>query len=168
MIWTNEADELLLKLWMEGKSMLRTSLAMRSAGYDVTRNAIAGRVWRLKHNHGITIKGRAAPMNFDEEQQYKKSTDKPKPSQAEIDEAAQSRLATIMKKASKAVMNEEPVDYLENHFGCKALLDQRGGPWNLPMCCGRPRGYDAEGRRSVYCQDHFNLFHNHPTERRYG
>jgi len=45
------------------------------------------------------------------------------------------------------------INYMDNDFGCKAILDQRGTD-GLPMCCGLPRTERIQGGDSSYCAAH--------------
>ena len=47
MIWTDDADRLLIHLWNKGGSLKSMAADMQAAGYDLTRNSIAGRKARL-------------------------------------------------------------------------------------------------------------------------
>ena len=47
MIWDDKADGLLLALWNEGGSLGFVADGMKKAGYNVSRNSVAGRKHRL-------------------------------------------------------------------------------------------------------------------------
>jgi hypothetical protein len=152
MMWTPEADSILVKLWDEGASMAAIAAELRQAGFDANRNMVAGRRNRLKgHNVAMVMRSRPPPkFKLPQRRRPKKRI----------------KLVSVSNVASKKpvttdevdrVQKQPGVDYLDN-AGCKALLTKRSGPWNLQMCCGLPTGVDFEGRSSVYCQTHFRLF----------
>jgi hypothetical protein len=165
MVWNKTADELLLKLWTEGLSLTKVAEGLCEAGYDVkTRSTIAGRMHRLKQM-GYEIEGRRVIEKSVEEKSAVEV--KMEKTQKEIEEAAQARLAVFTRRGWRRFADQSPVDYLENNYGCKALMEERG-VWDLPKCCGKIRACDPEGRRSSYCQEHYKLFHTGGGDRRYG
>jgi hypothetical protein len=144
MIWTDESDALLIRLWDEGGSLSYVAENMQQAGYVVSRNAIAGRRHRLrskafKRGDGVpAIKIAKKPVARDRPQRSKR-----KP----------------MKTPSivpTTIANNEGVDYLSlPNSGCKAILDKlpRSGPWLLQRVCGLPRFGEAP-----YCREHYELY----------
>jgi hypothetical protein len=162
LIWTDQADALLIRLWDEGGSLGYVARGMQEEGYVVTRNAVAGRKHRLKITNFNrqtlpikTLKPRIIqPIN--QPRRRTRMTQKPAPkTDAELlDELSQ----------------WEGVDYLSlKPNGCKAIMPTRGGDWMLQRVCGKLRGYDASGNRSSYCPAHIRLYCNPNSPRRaYG
>ena len=76
------------------------------------------------------------------------------------------QLASIVFEDSVEVPKPEPeggVQYLDrSEDGCRAILDKRGGEWDLPMVCGRTQTTDATGSRTSYCAAHLKLYTNPP------
>jgi hypothetical protein len=113
--------------------------AMRGLGYPVPagRNAIAGRLNRLR---SMSIKMPDRPPA------------EPKP------KAKRVRPSKVSKpkppRAKGTVTHDNGVDYLSNE-GCKAILDVRGGRYNLRKCCGKSR--EAE---TPYCSGHLRSYQN--------
>jgi hypothetical protein len=148
MIWTDEADRLLLSLWSEGSSLGIVAERMCEAGYKVSRNAVAGRKHRLspdnKEIKRITIRVRVVERP---PQRSKPVTEK-KAIIHEID-----------------INQHDGIDYLElKANGCKAILDRpRGGAWMLPMVCGLPRCNEGP-----YCRTHYRLYTPESMRRAYG
>ena len=64
MIWTKEADELLIKLWDDGGSLHHVADGMTAAGYAVTRNAIAGRRHRLSRDGEVFKRSGQPPVRI--------------------------------------------------------------------------------------------------------
>lgn len=144
MHWDEPADSLLAKLWNAGGSLESIADALIKAGYtDVTRNAIAGRKHRLPSElfqrpskTGQSTRVSIAPARVVIQQQQQ-PVQKPKP----------------------AAHTGPKVQYLKTTDDmCKALLDERGGRWNLPMVCGRRRMAIDDGRSS-YCKHHHALYY---------
>jgi hypothetical protein len=153
MIWTVDADSLLVKLWDEGGSLGYVAEGMRRAGYAVTRNAVAGRKHRL-------LIARAA--KFTRTTPHSSHTIRPQPF-VKLRPIQRSKLMTekvrppTIEELQARAQNIEGVEYLSNPInGCKAILDRpKGGEWMLAMCCGKPRN-----NGSPYCRTHLALYTN--------
>lgn len=140
MIWGDEADRLLIRLWDEGGSLGVVAAEMQRAGFSVSRNAIAGRRHRLKlstfnrktKQPTKTINPRG--VNIVHQKITKPSPPKPI---REVD-----------------ITQHNGVDYLDNNRGCKAILSNvpRRGQWKLQPVCGLPR----DG--GPYCRAHTKLY----------
>ena len=152
MIWTDEADDLLIRLWDEGGSLSYVADGMKKAGYTVTRNAVSGRRHRL-------------PV-----QAFRRKTATTATKVVTIERQPQQRSKPMTKTPSRgpvttieidAIARHPGVEYLDNDYhGCKAIMPSRGGPWDLQRVCGRPRGTDYNGNMSPYCPTHFRMFTN--------
>jgi len=152
MIWDDKADGLLLALWNEGGSLGFVADGMKKAGYNVSRNSVAGRKHRLAPEQIMRKVGRPIKTMAKQPRQQRSNTmteKKPRPvTISDVD----------------AIAQHEGIDYLElTAFGCKAILsDQpRGGQWMLQRVCGLPR---CEG--SPYCLTHFRIYTNPQPVRR--
>ena len=163
--WTEEADSLLIKLWDEGGSFAFVRHGLHEAGFDVTRNAIAGRKNRLGESAFTRKTGRATRKARDIVRVPLKQRSKP---------VTAPKAALDRRKIEAAELDElsrnAGVNYLDlRKDGCKALLDTRGDD-KLPRCCGLPRGLDYNGKLSEYCQTHFRLYHypSSPSVRKHG
>jgi len=152
LIWTSQADALLISLWDEGGSLGYVAGGMREAGFKVTRNAVAGRKHRLKitsfNRKTVSIKTvkKAKPIN------------RPRRTHMSNKAAPVKTLSEVLEE-----MSQWPgVDYLDlPHNGCKAILNQpRSGDWMLQRVCGKKRGRDSSGNRSSYCPAHMRLYSN--------
>jgi hypothetical protein len=108
-MWTKAADQLLIKLWGEGKSMSDMADEL-----GVTRGALAGRKRRLSEM-GHAFDERETPLVF------QKAAPPPPP------------------KRNGVVHHDNGIEYLKlTEDGCKAILDKRGSD-GLSMCCGKQR-----------------------------
>jgi hypothetical protein len=153
MIWTDEADDLLIRLWDEGGSLGYVANGMKQAGYVVSRNAVSGRRHRLP------------PEAFRRE-----TTTAIKPVRETKPKPPPPRSNEVVKVAARKPVSIAEVDALSKHigveyleqtsFGCKAIMPSRGGTWELQRVCGKPRGPDYNGNRSSYCPTHFRMFTN--------
>jgi hypothetical protein len=155
--WTDEADELLRKLWEAGGSLATVAYDMSLAGYVVSRNAISGRKWRLAMVRPFDRPSRLRPKAILVKHRKPKMLDATKP------------VVTKQVKA-KPVKHKEPqngINYLEQtDESCKAILDRRGTD-GLPMVCGKLRlGVEGEGRREPYCYEHFIKYTTPEARRR--
>ena len=150
-VWTEDMDQLLITLWAQGDSLGVIADKFREAGHGYfTRNAIAGRRWRLKgkfdivRDPNVVQRARRAKIIVMKEQYAKQTVPAPKP-----------------KPKPKPKLNGGGVEYLLND-GCKALLDKRGSD-GLPMCCGELRCYatteNGEQSLAAYCLDHYRKYH---------
>lgn len=148
MLWTKEADRLLIKLWDSGGGLDYCADELRKAGYDATRGAVAGRRHRLPLG---TFKRPPGPSHT--KVRTAKLQSKRKPVSAPVP-----RRPTEQEVA--ALDRVRGVDYFDNVNGCAATLEKRGR-LGLPMVCGEPVTDDYVGNRSSYCLTHFRLFH-HP------
>lgn len=159
--WTEEADALLIQLWDEGGSFNYVMQGMRAAGYEVTRNAIAGRKNRL--GEGRFKRKTAKPT----QRTWKMPTNPPKPRPAAARPPPERR-AVSARELEELFLNAG-VNYLDLSKGrCKALLDKRDPHTKLPMCCGKPCGLDYHGADSVYCPTHFRLYYTPTVIKRHG
>jgi hypothetical protein len=154
MIWDNDADELLMKLWKDGGSLKSVSLAMGEAGYAVSRNAIAGRRHRLV-KEGVEMPSRSP----EQQQRIHREATASAPRRRPVSEQKPASTKPVTIEQIEKLSTNDGVDYLKNE-GCKALLDKRSGKWKLQMCCGKPFGLDYNGSTSSYCPTHFRLFTN--------
>ena len=143
MIWTESADILLVKLWNEGGTLTTVAEGMRAAGYeDVTPNTVAGRKHRLSPS--LFTRPRKPPFQRSNTTvtittTFQDNDSVPPP---------------IKQKQQTGIAYHEMRDH-----HCRAILDSRGGPWDLPMICGEPRALDAQGTRTPYCLKHWRLYH---------
>lgn len=149
--WTEEADALLIQLWDEGGSFAYVMEGLRAAGFNVSRNAIAGRKNRL--GEGRFQRKTARPTKTWKLFVPRAEPPPPRPAAPKLER----------RDANAAELEElylnSGVRYLDLRRGrCKAILDKRG-PDDLPMCCGKPCGLDYHGADSVYCSGHFRLYH---------
>jgi hypothetical protein len=152
MVWDKDADHLLIKLWDEGGSLALVAEGMCAAGYNVTRNAIAGRRHRLSKSAFVR---EGVPINT-----VKPATVKPSRTKSRMTKKIPPRTPVTIGELEE-LRAREGVEYLNNtSVGCKAILDRRGGDWKLPMVCGEPRGFDYNGCESPYCPTHFRLYTN--------
>jgi hypothetical protein len=130
--WNDAADRLLTDLWESGLTMEGVADAMAAAGHPVeSRSAISGRMNRLR-KQGVVFSAR---------EPHRPATKEPKPRQP--------------KKPRFTVTHDEGVEYLSDHDGCKAILDRRGGRYNLHLCCGKPREAGTP-----YCPRHLSIYQN--------
>jgi hypothetical protein len=145
MIWNDEADRILLSLWDEGSSLGIVAERLRDAGYNVSRNAVAGRKHRLRPNA--------------ERKMVPKKIIRLKP-------PPRSNPVTEKKHVTPEIdiSQHEGIDYLDlTSHGCKAIMPKRGGAWMLQKVCGLPRYNDGP-----YCEEHFNLYTNPMPRRAHG
>jgi hypothetical protein len=152
MIWTGQADALLLKVWKEGGKMTDVAAAMVEAGYDVSRNSIAGRLHRLKK-----LDATSTDRDTDLCAPKIKPSPKPRAKPMKMIDPTPPKRGPVTAEQIATLEQNEGVDYLENE-GCKAVLPKRSGKWKLQMCCGRPFGLDFNGAMSSYCPTHFRLY----------
>jgi hypothetical protein len=154
LIWTDQADSLLIRLWDEGGSLAYVARGMSEEGYVVSRNAVAGRKHRLKLDD---FRRKTLPI---------KTVKPEKP----INSPRRRRMTTPKQPTIKDLEDLsrwEGIDYLDlTPNGCKAILNTRGGQWMLSKVCGRLRGYDANGNRSSYCKLHMKLYCNPNPQRK--
>jgi hypothetical protein len=149
MLWNDAADRLMLALWTAGNSLRKVAAELCDQGYNVTRNSVVGRKYRLKEQGQDVGRSSFNPS-------VKAAKKKPEP-KFHCDPAD----ATVMKAIANACGGG--VDYMENENGCRAILDKRGGPFNLHMVCGLPRTLDAQGSASSYCETHHVLYNTGPS-----
>jgi hypothetical protein len=165
-MWNDDADTLMLKLWNAGHSLGVTAAELAKAGYKVSRGAVAGRKDRLiKWGAEVTRKGKVMQPTVKTEKKKISNAEAGaaraarrlarKPSQT-TPEMAQATVEAIETASIEADIGMVGVQYFENE-GCKAILDIRGD-WDLPLCCGQPRGIDSLGRDSSYCPTHHARF----------
>jgi hypothetical protein len=164
MIWTEEADSLLIKLFDEGGSYGYVAEGMKAKGYNVSRNAIAGRRFRIAEKQNPFRRTTSQPTK----------TTPPKiihpinqPRSTRMTDKAATPQASVTEKDLEALRVWKGVDYLDLPAnGCKAILDRpRAGKWLLQKVCGKPRTVDANGSRSSYCRVHLRLYSNHNVRR---
>jgi len=155
MLWNDETDRLLVSLWDEGGSLSFVADKMREAGYDVSRNAIAGRKHRLAE--------KLSPFKRAPNTQWRVPIPKPRL------RTSRSRVGTVKKtmdQLREEMQINEGVEYLLNDHGCKAILDKpRRGEWLLQVCCGKPRTAFGESM-SPYCAYHLRIYTNPPQQRK--
>jgi hypothetical protein len=155
MLWNDETDRLLVSLWDEGGSLSFVADKMREAGYDVSRNAIAGRKHRLAE--------KLSPFKRAPNTQSRVTRPIPK----RLRRA--SRRGTVKKtmdQLREEMQANEGVEYMLNDHGCKAILDKpRRGEWLLQVCCGKPRTAFG-GSMSPYCAYHLRIYTNPPQQRK--
>jgi len=145
--WSGAADRLLVELWERGLTMERMAEAMTAAGHPVdTRSAISGRMGRLR-KQGVVFSER-------EPHRFTKPAE-PKPPKV--------RLPPKPKQPRGTVTHDNGVDYLANHDGCKAVLDSRGGRYNLRKCCGKTREAGTP-----YCSGHLTAYQNPGVRKSHG
>jgi hypothetical protein len=159
MEWTDEPDHILLTLWRAGNSFGKIAAALYEAGYKVNRNAVAGRIDRLRKRAIIVGRKRAKPTV------RCKTVRKPKVKNDQQSPAHAAAFAETLQAVEAATT--DGVEYMINEQGCKAILDKRGGEFNLPMVCGLSRTCDDEGRESSYCPTHHRLFNSGTSYRRF-
>lgn len=154
MIWTDEADKLLIARWYAGASMTQVTEALKAAGHDIqTRNEVAGRMWRLKQKGVVIVRG-PVPLT------RKQRTMPPKP--IPVTERA---LRLKYQPPPGTVRHDKGVEYLKNtENGCKAILDKRGRH-GLHLVCGKLR-CELDGVRSPYCEDHCIKYMSYSANRR--
>jgi len=157
MLWNDETDRMLVNLWDEGRSLAFVADKMREAGYDVTRNAIAGRKHRLAE--------KLSP--FKRAPNTQSRVTRPMPSR--IVRPSRGRTSTVKKtmdQLREEMQDNDGVEYLLNDHGCKAILDKpRAGKWLLQVCCGKPRTAFG-GSLSPYCAYHLRIYTNPPQQRK--
>jgi hypothetical protein len=152
-IWTKEADSLLIELMNAGCSMgYVASELSKFMSYKITRNAVAGRKFRLPEGlFHLTTGG------------CPRSPKRQKPREARTREHKRFKPVTITLSnpaPPEPQFEPEGVNYMDlQPDGCKAILDKRG-ELDLPMVCGRLRGYDDKGARSSYCRMHYERYNN--------
>jgi hypothetical protein len=151
-IWTADADNLLIRLWDEGCSLANVADGMARAGYIVTRSACAGRRHRLSR---AAFKRTGGAIKIIRE---RKLPPPPKRKRSNNMTLTPSRRPLTSAEVA-ALTSHQGVEYLAN-TGCKAIMSGRGGPWALPMVCGKRRGYDYNGSPSPYCPTHYRLYTN--------
>jgi len=158
MIWTPEADALLVSLWNEGGSLQYVASGLQRAGYVVTRNSIAGRRHRIMGQAKFARPSHSIPTKV-------ASPEKRPPTKRSTSHMTIPKNKPMTVSEINSVITEHiGIDYLDQvPDGCKAILDKpRSGPWHLQKVCGLPR---CEG--SPYCVAHFRLYHNlQPMPRR--
>jgi hypothetical protein len=156
LIWTNQADALLIRLWDEGGSLGYVARGMCEEGYAVTRNAVAGRKHRLKLDD---FRRKTLPI---------KTVKPAKPINRPRRRIRMSAAPKTMIEVLEEMSRWPGVDYLDlPNDGCKAILNQpRGGQWMLQKVCGKKRTRDVNGNRSSYCAAHLRMYCNPATERK--
>jgi hypothetical protein len=152
-IWNDEADALLVKLFDEGLSLGQCAKGMTEAGYIVSRNAVAGRRHRLMPE---AFKRKVTSTRII------KSTPRPRQRSKPVENKPARKSVTI--SDIDALADNEGIEYLDlNPWQCKAIMEgPKSGPWMLHKVCGLPR---CEG--SPYCRGHLKLYTNPiPAQRR--
>jgi hypothetical protein len=169
MIWTEEADSLLIKLFDEGGSYGYVAEGMKARGYNVSRNAIAGRKFRIAPKQ-VFRRQSPLPLKTIPPKAIHPVRPSNQPRSTQMSDKAATAPQQITEKDIEAIRTWEGVDYLAlPNNGCKAILDRpRGGQWLLQKVCGKPRATDANGNRSSYCKVHMSLYSNLGNIRRLG
>ncbi len=152
MNWNEAADRLLIEFWEKGLTMEGVAEAMTAAGHPVeSRSAISGRMNRLR-KMGVVFSARE-PYRFTKPAEPKpRKSPKPKVPKPKVP-----------KPPKGTVTHDNGVEYLSNHNGCKAILDTRGGRYNLRKCCGKTR--EAE---TPYCSGHLVAYQNTGVRKPHG
>jgi hypothetical protein len=155
MIWTDEADDILIRLWDETGSLDAIAIGLNEAGFAVTKNSVSGRRHRLpREAFKRDISAYAAEIA------------RPKP--AAPWRSHQKKVTPMTDQPKKPpptptvpFHEHQGIDYLDlQSWGCKAIMDRRSEDgWRLHKVCGRLR---LEG--SPYCRDHLRLYTS--TDRR--
>ena len=137
--WTENVIDLLRKMWEEGHSASEIACVIPNA----TRSAIIGK----KHRLGLPSHGKTPPHSSQNDPQRKHR-------------ARLNGRQVIMIDFTEAIEEvTEPVPYLDlQEHHCRALMEDRGGEWNLRLCCGRPRLKIHGVYLSSYCSMHDQLF----------
>jgi hypothetical protein len=157
MIWTDEADDILIRLWDETGSLDAIAIGLNEAGFPVTRNSVAGRRHRLPRE--------AFRRDISA---YALEIARPKPELPR--RSHQKKVTPMTDEPKKPIVPTVPfhehrgIDYLElQPWGCKAIMSDRSGEdsWGLQKVCGLRRYGD-----SPYCRNHFKLYT--APERRHG
>jgi hypothetical protein len=149
--WTTEAHDEAIRLAEAGKSANEIAQALGTEGEGPTRNSVIGKLHRRR------IKLCGMPKHV--------ATREPKARTAR----RKSNGSTVMNMMPKIEddIEADPVEYLNMRSDeCKAILEQRGGDWLLPLVCGRKQvdGYP-------YCRKHVRLYYNpqqQPMRKSYG
>ena len=144
MIWTDEADKIVIDGWKAGDSLGDIAAKLIAAGFPgVNRNMVVGRRWRLSKRHEM-----ARP---------------PKPQKPRAPSPPRELAAPIKRIKVRAVTHDNGVAYMKMRDGCRAILDKRG-PDGLPMCCGKQR-ITLKGAEmpTPYCDVHHKLYNNPAT-----
>jgi hypothetical protein len=146
MIWTDDADKIVIDGWKAGDSLGDIAAKLMAAGFPgVNRNMVVGRRWRLSKRHEM-----ARPQ---------------KPQKPRLAPSPPRELAAPVKRVKRVrgVTHDNGVAYLKSGDGCKAILDKRG-PDGLPMCCGKQR-ITLKGAEmpTPYCDVHHKLYNNPAT-----
>ena len=122
MIWTDDADRLLIHLWNKGGTLRSMAADMQAAGYDLTRNSIAGRKSRLP-NAAFTLRlvpGTRRPKTARRPQRSKPVDEKSKKPPLTND-------PPVPVEPPFDLSTWEGIPYLElKSDGCKAVMDERG------------------------------------------
>jgi hypothetical protein len=150
MIWNEETDSVLVKLWDETGSLQAVADGMCELGFiNVTRSMVSGRRHRLPKE---AFKRQLSAHILEQA--------RPKPPRL--------RRKTMMTVIPKVPNHDIPLsenrgaDYLASRaWQCKAVLDVRSTSeesWGLRKVCGLPR---LNG--SPYCRQHGELYRNPTT-----
>jgi hypothetical protein len=143
MLWNEEADGVLIRLWDEKGSIQAVADGMTELGFQVTRGMVSGRRFRLPKE---SFKRQLSVYMLEKAQ--------PKPPRS------RRKPMTVPKVSHDIPLAENPgVDYLSlQRWQCKAILDERSTSeesWQLRKVCGLPRLYG-----SPYCSAHSLLYQN--------
>jgi hypothetical protein len=151
MMWDDKADDLLIRLWDEGGSLSYVANGMVSAGYQVSRNAVAGR----KHRLPVEAFRRRTTVSTMTTKRESSMRERSTP----VSKITTRRPVTAAEV--EAIAQHPGVEYLDQpRWGCKAIMPTRGGEWKLQRVCGQPRCLDYNGSMSSYCATHFRLYTN--------
>ncbi len=164
MMWDDRADDLLIRLWDEGGSLSYVAQGMASAGYVVSRNAVAGRKHRLPLE-SFKRKSSTVSTNIVATRKQKPSTPRERGKQVSKQVKMPTRKPVTVAEV-EAITLHPGIDYLDHTDGCRAIMPSRGGRWKLQRVCGKPRCLDYNGSPSSYCMTHFRLYTNpYPVKR---
>jgi hypothetical protein len=153
--WTPVQDHEMVELYELGYSAAEIATKLRhSHGGELSRNAVVGRLHRLGKTRD---KGIAQPQ-----------AEGPKARRVKAErlgakiyrERCDNRLAGVvvaeLASGPPSAFGQVGVRYHDN-VGCSAIIHDRDQD-GFKVCCGRPFCLDLQGRRSMWCKGHFNLF----------
>src|SRR4029077_16747115 len=144
MLWNEETDSVLIRLWDETGSLQALADGMAELGYQVTRSMISGRRFRLPKE---AFRRQVSAHILEQA--------RPKPPRV------RRKTMTVPKVSHDDVPLSENrgVDYLSlQRWQCKAILDVRSvseESWGLRKVCGLPRLHGTP-----YCHQHGLLYRN--------
>ncbi len=156
-VWKEDKVNLLEKLWQAGFSCSTVADKMRECGYDVTRNAVIGKVHRLGlqrfPGQPIVKKKRATPNGNGH-----KTVFLPKPDGIRVVKAHNGHKGADVKepRGSKHLLLTQTKE-----GDCRAIIGYRNGQLGEAICCGETTPW-VQNRlklvRSPWCEYHRNLY----------